>query len=107
MTLPPKTCSIERLVTREDDVDRIIRGEKTAVRRNGRYADPDEQMIVKGRTFVIETVYVQKLGDMTDHDAQREGFSDLQGYQAYLQTVHPGMPFVAKMPVWVHEFRAI
>ena len=38
-TLPPKTCSIERLVTMEEDVKKVLSGEKTATRRNGRYAE--------------------------------------------------------------------
>ena len=32
--LPPKTCTIERLVTVPEDVEKVIAGEKTATRRN-------------------------------------------------------------------------
>ncbi|PWI58743.1 ASCH domain-containing protein [Sulfoacidibacillus thermotolerans] len=106
-SFPPKTCSIDRLVTREEDVARILRGEKTAVRRNGRYADPGEQWMIREHRFLVEKVYRQKLGEMTDEDAKKEGFLDLASYQEYLQTVHPGMPFAPGMPTWVHEFRAI
>ena len=34
--LPAKTCSIERLVTVKADVEKVIAGQKTATRRNGR-----------------------------------------------------------------------
>ncbi|MDV2888470.1 ASCH domain-containing protein, partial [Alkalihalophilus pseudofirmus] len=47
-TLPPKTCTIERLVTIEKDVKKVLAGEKTATRRNGRYADPGEVMTLDG-----------------------------------------------------------
>ena len=50
--LPPKTCSIERLVTKEEDVQKVLEGKKTATRRNGRYADVGEIMELKGKKFV-------------------------------------------------------
>ncbi|HLR40109.1 MAG TPA: ASCH domain-containing protein, partial [Virgibacillus sp.] len=36
--LPPKTASIEWLITKPEDIDKVINGIKTATRRNGRYA---------------------------------------------------------------------
>ncbi|GIO29619.1 hypothetical protein J2TS6_07600 [Paenibacillus albilobatus] len=42
--LPPKTCSIDRLITRKEDVAKLLSGAKTATRRNGRYADLGEIM---------------------------------------------------------------
>ena len=52
--LPPKTCSIERLITLEADIKKVLAGEKTATRRNGRYADPGEIMTLEGNQFVVE-----------------------------------------------------
>ena len=49
--LPEKTCSIERLVTIEADVERVLNGEKTATRRNGVYAYPGEIMVLKGKNL--------------------------------------------------------
>ncbi len=46
--LPPKSCSIERLVTMKEDVEKVIKGQKTATRRNGRYADVGEVMSATG-----------------------------------------------------------
>ena len=34
--LPPKTCSIDRLVTVKEDVQKVLEGKKTAARRNGK-----------------------------------------------------------------------
>ena len=105
--LPPKTCSIDRLVTLEEDVKKVLTGEKTATRRNGRYADVGEMMELEGKKFVIDRVYSQSLGELTDEDAKREGFTNLEEYKQSILSIHPGMPWLPQMRVWVHEFYAI
>lgn len=105
--LPPKTCSIERLVTVEKDVEKVLAGEKTATRRNGRYADPGEIMELKGKKFIVEKVYSQSLGELTDEDAKREGYASVEEYKQSILSFHPGMPWLPKMRVWVHEFRLV
>ncbi len=105
--LPPKTCSIERLVTMEADVKKVLAGEKTATRRNGRYADPGEIMTLEGRQFVVERVYSQSLGELTDDDARREGYPTVEEYKQSILSYHPGMPWLPQMRVWAHEFRAV
>ena len=104
-TLPPKKGPVERLVTVEEDVKKVLSGEKTATRRNERYADPGEIMTLEGRQFVVEKVYQQSLGELTDEDARREGFSSLEDYKQSILSMHPGMPWLPQMRVWVHEFR--
>ncbi len=106
-TLPPKTCTIERLVTIEKDVKKVLAGEKTATRRNGRYADPGEVMTLDGRQFVVEKVYSQSLGELTDADARREGFDSVEEYKQSILSIHPGMPWLPQMRVWVHEFHPV
>jgi N4-acetylcytidine amidohydrolase len=106
-TLPPKTCSIERLVTMESDVKKVLAGEKSATRRNGRYADPGEIMTLEGRQFVVERVYSQSLGELTDEDARREGYPTVEEYKQSILAYHPGMPWLPQMRVWVHEFRPL
>ncbi len=106
-TLPPKTCSVDRLVTMESDVKMVLAGEKTATRRNGRYADPGEIMTLEGRQFVVERVYSQSLGELTDDDARREGYPTVEEYKQSILAYHPGMPWLPQMRVWVHEFRPV
>ncbi|MEH7303576.1 ASCH domain-containing protein [Neobacillus drentensis] len=106
-TLPPKTCSIERLVTMEADVKKVLAGEKTATRRNGRYADPGEIMTLEGQDFVVDRVYSQSLGELTDDDARREGFATVEEYKQSILSYHPGMPWLPQMRVWVHEFSPV
>ncbi|MFD3450555.1 ASCH domain-containing protein [Microbacteriaceae bacterium 4G12] len=103
--LPPKTCTIERLVTIEEDVNKVIAGQKTATRRNGRYADIGEVMELKGNKYVVENVYSQALGELTDEHAQQEGYETVEEYKQSILSIHPGMPWLPKMRVWVHEFR--
>ena len=106
-TLPPKTCTIELLVTKEDDVDKVLEGKKTATRRNGRYADIGEVMVLKDKKFVVERVYSQPLGDLTDDHAKQEGFSTVEEYKNAILSYHPGMPWLPSMRVWVHEFSPV
>ena len=103
--LPPKTCSVDRLVTVKEDVQKVLEGKKTATRRNGRYADVGEVMTLEGQDFVVERVYSQSLGELTDEDARQEGFESLEDYKQSILSMHPGMPWLPQMRVWVHEFR--
>ncbi|AZK45738.1 ASCH domain-containing protein [Paenibacillus lentus] len=105
--LPPKTCSIERLVTLPADVEKVLAGQKTATRRNGRYADVGEVMTLKGQDFVVEQVYTQTLGELTEEHAKQEGYASLEEYKQSILSIHPGMPWVPTMRVWVHEFNLV
>lgn len=102
--LPPKTCTIERLVTLPADVEKVIAGKKTSTRRNGRYADIGETMELENHRFVVERVYRQSLGEVTDEDAKREGYENLDAYKQSILSIHPGMEWLPQMKVWVHEF---
>lgn len=105
--LPPKTSEIDQMITQPDDVQKVLTGEKTATRRNGRYADPGERWQIEGRTFEVHSVYRQSLGEMTDEHAKSEGFDSMEAYKNYILSMHKGMPWVPSMQVWVHEFREV
>jgi N4-acetylcytidine amidohydrolase len=105
--LPPKTCSIERLVTMPSDVQMVLEGKKTATRRNGRYADVGEVMTLEGKKFVVNRVYSQSLGELTDEHARQEGFDTVEEYRDSILSYHPGMPWLPQMRVWVHEFSSV
>jgi hypothetical protein len=106
-TLPPKSCTIDRLVTKEADINKVISGKKTATRRNRRYADVGEIMIQKGYEFIVTNVYSQSLGEVTDENAKEEGFENLEQYKDSILALHPGMRWVPAMNVWVHEFQRL
>ncbi|MCG7344537.1 ASCH domain-containing protein [Sporosarcina sp. ACRSL] len=105
--LPEKSCSIERLVTIPADVEKVLKGEKTATRRNGVYAYPDEIMVLNGKEFKIDKLYKQTLGEMTDAHAKQEGYANLEEYKQSILALHPKMPWLPTMSVWVHEFSSV
>jgi hypothetical protein len=105
--LPPKTCTIDRLVTKDAEVEKVLAGTKTAVRRNGRYADLEEQTELRGKTLQVTKVYQQSLGDLTDVDAVMEGYQTVEAYKESILAIHPGMPWLPQMKVWVHEFKIV
>lgn len=105
--LPPKTCTIDRLVTIEKDVQKVLAGKKTATRRNGRYADVGEIMELRGKKYKVEKVYSQSLGELTDDHARQEGYSSVEEYKQSILSLHPGMPWLPQMRVWVHEFTEV
>jgi len=105
--LAAKTCSIERLITIDDDIQHVLEGKKLVTRRNGRYADPGEIMELRGKKFEVYKVYQQPLGEMTDADAKAEGYEDFEAYKQFILSMHQGMPWIPTMKVWVHEFRPI
>ncbi|TXL61720.1 ASCH domain-containing protein [Cerasibacillus terrae] len=106
-SLPEKTCTIEKLVTIPEDVEKVINGQKTATRRNGIYADIGEVMTLKGKNFKVDAIYPQYLGDVTEEDAKKEGYNNLEEYKQAILGIHPGMRWVPKMRVWVHEYSPV
>lgn len=104
--LPPKGCSIERLITRPQTIEQALSGQKTAQRRNDRYADLGETWQLGDRRFEITAVYRQALGDMTEDQAHAEGYESLESYQEVMVAMHRGMAWDPRAEVWVHEFRS-
>lgn len=105
--LPEKSCSVERLVTIEADVAKVLSGIKTATRRNGVYAYPGEIMVLDGKEFKVDALYLQMLGEMTDEHAKQEGFENMEAYKQSIIALHPKMPWLPTMSVWVHEFSPV
>ncbi|MBT2571382.1 ASCH domain-containing protein [Planococcus sp. ISL-110] len=104
--LPPKTCTIEKLVTNKQDVEKVLAGTKSATRRNGRYADIGEVMVLDDKRFIVNQVYQQTLGELTDEMILREGYATVEEYKQSILSFHPGMPWLPEMTVWVHEFHS-
>lgn len=101
-----KEDAAPRLITDAQSVEAVLVGKKRAVRRNSRLAQPGDTFMVGEQRFVVTEVYQQALGEMSDADAQAEGFETLDAYKAFILGMHRGMPWVPTMKVWVHEFAA-
>lgn len=103
-TYPEKTCSIDRLVRHPKLVAAAKAGQKTQQRRDGIYAYPGESFILDGDSFTVTALQRQSLGEMSDADAQAEGYPDLQAYRELILKMHRGMSWDASHLVWVHHF---
>ena len=102
---PEKTCSIERLVSHPKLVEATLAGRKTEQRRDGVYAYPDEEFDLDGITFIVTALKQQKLGEMTDADAQAEGYPSMEMYKGLILKMHKGMDWDEEALVWVHCFK--
>jgi hypothetical protein len=101
---PEKSCDISRLVMHPKLVEAALSGQKTQQRRDGVYAYPDETFELEGVTFKLTSLEQQKLGEMSDADAQAEGYPSLEAYKGLILRMHPGMTWESEDLVWVHSF---
>ncbi len=104
---PEKTCSIENLVRQPKLIEAVLAGRKTQQRRNGVYAYPGESFELEGVAFNVTGLNRQRLGDMTDADAQAEGFPSLAMYKDLILRMHTGMTWNEDDLVWVHSFEKV
>jgi hypothetical protein len=104
---PKKTCSIERLVTQPRLVAAALAGNKTQQRRDGVYGYPNETFVLDGVEFIVTDLARERLGDMTDADAQAEGFPNLALYRDIILSMHTGMTWDDEHLVWVHRFARV
>ncbi len=104
---PEKTCTIDRLVRHKRLVEAALAGKKTEQRRDGVYAYPGETFELEGQTFEVTGLTHDRLGDMTEADAQAEGYGDLEAYKDLILRMHRGMAWDVEHRVWVHRFQRV
>ncbi len=104
---PEKNCEIDRLVRHPKLVEAALSGKKTQQRRDGVYAYPDENFELEGIKFIVTSLERQKLGDMTDKDANAEGYPSLDMYKGLILKMHAGMTWNTDDLVWVHSFKRV
>ena len=101
---PEKTCEIDRLIRHPKLVEAALAGRKTQQRRDGLYAYPGETFSVEGVEFVVTSVERQRIGDMSDQDAQAEGYPNMAMYKDLILKMHANMEWNDDGLVWVHSF---
>lgn len=104
---PAKTCDIERLVRHPKLVAAALSGQKTQQRRDGLYAYPGETFELEGILFEVTHVERQRIGDMTDADAQAEGYPNMAMYKDLILKMHNSMEWNDDGLVWVHCFQRV
>ena len=102
---PEKNCEIDRLVRHPKLVEAALSGKKTQQRRDGVYAYPGETFELDGVGFTVTSLERQTLGEMTDADANAEGYPSLEMYKGLILKMHAGMTWEADSLVWVHSFK--
>jgi hypothetical protein len=101
---PEKTCDIDRLIRHPKLIEAVVNGQKTQQRRNGIYAYPGEVFTLGGIEFEVTVLTQQTIGQMTDQDAQAEGFPSLAQYKDMILRMHASMEWNEDALVWVHTF---
>lgn len=101
----PEKYDINKLISRQDDIDKVINGEKTTERRNDRYADAGDEIVLDGQTFVVNDIYPQQLKTVTEEDAKHEGYNSLEEFKKTLTSIHQGVVWDPEAVVWTHVFK--
>jgi len=101
----PEKYDINKLVSIQESIDKIIKGEKTSERRNDRYADPGDEILLDGHLFVVEDVYRQQLKNVTEENAREEGYKNLEEYKKALTGIHHGVVWDQEQVVWAHYLK--
>lgn len=98
------------LLFKKQYIDQIMRGEKTTTRRASRpMVKPDGIYRIRTDFFNylpdrirVSRVYTQRLGDMTDEDAHKEGTASLEEFRREWAGIYDSWD--GDRRVWVVEF---
>lgn len=101
----PEKYDINKLVTIEESINKIKTGEKISERRNDRYADDGDEVLLSGHLFVVEKVFPQFLKNMTEKDAKDEGYASLAEYKEALTSIHEAAVWDPEQLIWAHYLK--
>lgn len=101
----PEKYDINKLISIQKNIEQFIRGEKVSVRRNDRYADTGDEIILDGHLFIVEDVYPQYLKNMTEEQAYDEGYKNLEEYKEALTSIHESVVWDPDQLVWAHYLK--
>lgn len=102
---PERTCEIDNLVRHPKSIEAALSGKKTQQRRDGIYAFPGETFELNGVGFTVTSLEQQKLGEITDADANAEGYPSLEMYKGLIMRMHADAVWENDNMVWVHSFK--
>jgi hypothetical protein len=98
----PEKYEINKLISLQENIKKVISGEKISQRRNDRYADPGDELLLDGHLFVVRDVYAQELKNVTEQNAREEGYENLAAYKQALTSMHHGAVWEPDRVVWAH-----
>ena len=99
------------MIFRPDHIRLILEGKKTATRRRHTYPRRAGRVYRIQRSMldwtdiriVVTKAYMQKLGQMTEEDAKKEGASTLKAFKEIWREINGG--WNPEEEVWVYEFQ--
>lgn len=101
----PEKYDINKLISIQEDIDNVIKGNKVSERRNDRYADAGDEIQLNKETFIVSDVYPQKLKDVSEKNAKDEGYPGLEEYKDAITNIHHEAVWDPEQTVWAHYFQ--
>ncbi|HLQ95611.1 MAG TPA: ASCH domain-containing protein [Pseudogracilibacillus sp.] len=101
----PEKYDINKLISIQEDIDKVIKGDKVSERRNDRYADAGDEIQLNNQTFIVSDVYPQKLKEVSEKDANDEGYPGLEEYKDAITSIHHEAVWDPEQVVWAHYFQ--
>lgn len=68
--------------------DSVLEGSVTQIHRGDKHASVGDEFEIDGTSFEVVEVKSERLGDLTDDDAQAEGSPDLAAYKRRIEKTH-------------------
>ena len=66
----------------------VVAGDVTQLHRGDKHATEGDRFEIDDVVFEVTTVREERLGDLTDEDAQAEGSPDLESYKKRIERTH-------------------
>jgi N4-acetylcytidine amidohydrolase len=90
-------------------VDQILKGGKHMSRRFRRWGDPGDVFHVRGKAFRFNRVQQLRVGDITEDDIRKEGYTNKEEfeqmwYKSHPKTVSSGKKLEPDQVCWCHEY---
>jgi len=90
-------------------VEQILKGGKHMSRRFRRWGDPGDTFAVKGKRFRFNRVEQIRVGDITDEDIRKEGYTSREEFEQMWVKSHPKTVAAGKTldptgMCWCHEY---
>jgi|SRR5699024_6278298 len=101
----PEKYDINKLISIQEDIDSIIKGDKVSERRNDRYADAGDEIKLNNQPFIVSDIYPQKLKEVSEKDAMDEGYPGLEEYKDAITNIHKEAVWDPEQIIWAHYLR--
>lgn len=88
----------------EDMAQAALEGRKCCTSRNQKYGKPGDVFLIRGKEFVLNEIYEEKLLIVSEVLYEMEGFLSPQGFIDKWVSIHPRLGWTPDKVVWVHVF---